>query len=62
MRGCKAYGGQPIQAGAIIYRQLGTKVDSASLPQHPPLLKQLIWDHVTSSLSKQLAVSSMHAC
>ena len=26
MRGCKTYGGQPIQAGAIIYRQLGTKV------------------------------------
>ncbi len=26
MRGCKTYGGQPIKAGAIIYRQLGTKV------------------------------------
>ena len=30
MRGVKVYGGQPVKAGGIIMRQLGTKVGAAA--------------------------------
>lgn len=34
-RGVKVYGGQPIQTGAIIMRQLGTKVRTSALHNTP---------------------------